>query len=285
MALLQVIRRSPTLFGHEQTRWRLATLLASCPGLRLTSLPGLSRLLKRLGISYQRGRDYVHSPDVHYQAKLDLLEQMRLRAYYAPDQYALLYLDEMSFYRQPSLSYAYAEQGAAQPRAERSHQSNTCARVVATLDALTGAVHYRQRSHIDTATLAGFWSDLRQAYPTVATLYVVVDNWPVHFHPDVLAPLQPQHWPFPPTLPPSWSAMPTRLAPTEPLPIQLVCLPTYASWLNPIEKLWRWLRQDVLHLHRLANDWLALRQAVTTFLDQFAQGSTALLHYVGLLPN
>ncbi|MBE2197018.1 MAG: transposase, partial [Anaerolinea sp.] len=31
-------------------------------------------------------------------------------------------------------------------------------------------------------------------------------------------------------------------------------LPTYASWLNPIEKLWRWLRADVLYNHDLAHD-------------------------------
>jgi hypothetical protein len=31
--------------------------------------------------------------------------------------------------------------------------------------------------------------------------------------------------------------------------LQSVWLPTYAPWLNPIEKLWRWLRQDVLKMH------------------------------------
>ena len=67
--------------------------------------------------------------------------------------------------------------------------------------------------------------------------------------------------------------------------VEPVWLPTYAPWLNPIEKLWRWLRQDVLHLHRLADDWKALRQRVRAFLDQFAQGSQRLLEYVGLLGN
>jgi transposase len=67
------------------------------------------------------------------------------------------------------------------------------------------------------------------------------------------------------------------------LPIQLVFLPTYASWLNPIEKLWRWLRQEVLHLHRLSDDWPALKQAVWDFVAQFALGSLDLLRYVGLL--
>jgi hypothetical protein len=279
------VRRAPAQFGHEQSRWRLATLLASCRWLRLGSLPGLSRLLQRLGISYQRGRDHVHSPDPHYPAKLALIEQMRLRAWYAPERYALLYLDELSFYRQPTLSYAYAAQGEQQPQAERSHRSDTCGRLVSTLDAVSGAVCYRQRSHIDCHTLASFWGELRHTYPTVEQLYVVVDNWPVHFHPDVLAPLQPQHFPYPPRLPATWPTAPSAPPTPDPLPIQLLCLPTYASWLNPIEKLWRWLKQDVLHLHRLADDWDALKRSVTAFLDHFALGSDALLRYVGLLPN
>ncbi len=70
------------------------------------------------------------------------------------------------------------------------------------------------------------------------------------------------------------------------LPIQRVFLPTYASWLHPIEKLWRTLRQDVLHLHRLADNLAQVREGVAAFLDQFAQPgalSDALLRYVGLL--
>lgn len=59
-------------------------------------------------------------------------------------------------------------------------------------------------------------------------------------------------------------------------------LPTYAPWLNPIEKLWRWLRQQVLTLHRLAGEWEALRGRVNGFLEQFAEGAVALLRYVGL---
>lgn len=279
-----MVRRTPQQFGYQRNRWRLDLLLACCPWLRLTSLPGLWQVLQRLGISYQRGRDYIHSPDSNYRAKCDLIEQCRLRAWYAPDRYAFLYLDEVTFYRQPSLSDTYALP-TEQPLAYRSQRSDASARVLGALNALTGAVHYRQRTRITTTTLRDFWFDLRQAHPTVETLYVVVDNWPVHFHPEVLAPLQPQRFPFPPTLPASWSSLATRSSRQEALPIQLLCLPTYASWLNPIEKLWRWLRQDRLHLHRLADDWDTLKQSVTSFLDQFAHGSDALLQYVGLLPN
>ena len=64
--------------------------------------------------------------------------------------------------------------------------------------------------------------------------------------------------------------------------IEPVWVPTYAPWLNPSEKVWRWLRQDQLDVHRLAHDWKTLRQQVNAVLDQFAGGSHALLPYVGL---
>jgi transposase len=67
--------------------------------------------------------------------------------------------------------------------------------------------------------------------------------------------------------------------------LEPVWRPTYASWLNPIEKRWRWLKGDVLQQHRLAADWPALRRRVRAFLDQFAAGSPAPLRSVGLLAD
>ena len=98
-----------------------------------------------------------------------------------------------------------------------------------------------------------------QFYPTARHIYVVQDNWSIHSHADVLAVVD---------------ALPR---------IEPVWLPTYSPWLNPIEKLWRWLRQAVLKLHRLADDWPELQRRVNAFLDQFATGSHDLLRYVGLL--
>jgi hypothetical protein len=45
------------------------------------------------------------------------------------------------------------------------------------------------------------------------------------------------------------------------------------------------LKQEILHLHRQADDLQGLRQRVMAFLQQFASGSLSLLRYVGLLPN
>ena len=65
--------------------------------------------------------------------------------------------------------------------------------------------------------------------------------------------------------------------------IKPVWLPTYAPWLNPIEKLWRWVRQDILKMHRWVEDWPQVKQLVRAFLNQFEHGSFDLLRYVGLV--
>jgi hypothetical protein len=198
---------------------------------------------------------------------LSLLELARLRAYYQPERYVFLYLDELSYYRQPSLAAAYAATGPEQALARLSYRSNTRFRVVAALNALTGQVTYRQAYKITLAQLSAFYAQLRADYP------------------DILARLQPQHWPYPFNRAPNWPTEPSDRAVHDELPIQLLCLPTYASWCNPIEKLWRWLKQDRLHLHHMSDDWQALKQSVANFLDRFKHGSPELLRYVGLSPN
>ena len=158
--------------------------------------------------------------------------------------------------------------------------------MVATLSHRTGRVVYRRASKITIATLVQFFVDLRAAYPQAERIYVVMDNWPVHIHPDVLVALERQETRHLRPLPPSWPKRPSAKALKKwgnlQLPIQLIPLPTYASWCNPIEKLWRKLRQELTHLHPWAADLPRLRQEIDSFLDQFASGSTQLLRYVGL---
>jgi hypothetical protein len=115
---------------------------------------------------------------------------------------------------------------------------------------------------------------------------VAQDNWPVHTHPDRLVALEAQGSPFAWHRPNHWATEPSAAAVRKwgrlQLPIQLVPLPTYTSWTNPIEKLWRKLRQDVTHLHPWADDLARLRAELDHFLDQFGAGSADLRRYVGL---
>ena len=259
-------------------------MISSLPWLTINTLGGMCQLLKRLAISRKMGRDYVHSPDKNYQEKLHLIELAKVKAYSKPEKYIFLYLDEFSFYRQPDATFAYESKGKSQPLALRSHRSNTKSRVIGALNITDGSLLHKQRSKIGIKAISDFYQTIVDTYPNAETIFVTQDNWPVHFHPDVLARLQPQKLPFPPNLPKTWPTEPSAKAIQGELPIQILCLPTYASWCNPIEKLWRCLKQRILYLHRQSDQWTELKQRVDHFLYDFRDGSQDLLRYTGLLP-
>jgi len=228
------------------------------PLLATYSLAGLSQLLTRLGIRQRRGRLAVHSPDMAYQTKLDWIARARSFARTDPDHVRLLYVDEMHLQRQPTLAPVYAPRGE-EPVARLVAGPDFRQRYAGALDLVSGHVTWLTGHIIGVDRLKGLLRKLRAAYPD-QRLFVVWDNWTVHQHPAVL-----------------------EVA--SGLQIELLWLPTYAPWTNPIEKLWRWLRQEVLHQHRLADEWPTLKVQVAAFLDRFAVGSPELLRYVGLLPD
>jgi transposase len=280
------VRRDPRLFGIANTRWTLKAIHQVCDWLHLGSRPGLSQLLARLALSWKGARLHLRSPDRDYDAKRALIRQLGLQVKQTSGRLALVYLDEFTLHRQPSRANAWGERGADDPRAELSYRSDTVTRIVATLDQQDGRVTYRRVQKVGTDALVTLYRRLVRTYPQAERIYVVQDNWPIHSHPEVLVALEPQENPWPWHRPSNWPTAPSEHAQAKygklHLPIQLVMLPTYASWLNPIEKLWRKLKADLLHLHRLADRLDELRQEVDRFLDQFANGSLDLLRYVGL---
>jgi len=227
------------------------------PWLHAYSLPGLSVALRRLRVRRKRGRLRMHSPDLAYATKLAWLRRVRARAAQEPTV-RLLYGDEFSLYRQPTLGAVYAARGA-EPTARLSLRANTRQRYCGALDSTSGQVVWTTAAKLGVVGLRRFLQAVRLAYPT-QELFLAWDNWPIHQHPDVLAEATKQR-------------------------IQLLWLPTYAPWTNLIEKLWRWLKEQLLRHHRLADAWDELRDQVARFLDQFAHGSSNLLRYVGALPD
>lgn len=281
-AIEAVIRQRPEHFGIEQTRWTLEAILQACGWLRVKTLAGIHRLLKRLKIHRKRGRAHVHSPDPDYVGKLRDIWVVLRRVQVDPEKQVLLFSDEFTFYRQPSLSFDYERSGRSQPLAELGHRSNLTWRIAGALNAWTGQVTYANHAHFTIKLLIDFYQQIALAYPHAETIYLVVDNWPVHFHADVLAALHNSTISWPLKRPANWPTEPAQQARRLDLPIRLLPLPTYAPWTNPIEKLWHWLKQIALHHHRFEDNWDGLRQRVILELDRFRSSSLDLLRYVGL---
>jgi transposase len=148
--------------------------------------------------------------------------------------------------------------GRRQPRLRFSHKSNTRVRVIGYLDAVSGTVHSEQTSSVTATRLAKSLSHLSHWYPQAEVIYLVWDNWPVHQHPRVQEALQRQPQ------------------------VRVIWLPTYAPWLNPIEKLWRKVKQDTTHAHPWSDDFLEYRRQISSTFDHFTTPSPDLLRYVGL---
>jgi hypothetical protein len=236
-------------------RWTLPTIRAAFDWLEGYSLSGVWRLLQRYDLRLRSAQVQQFSPDPEYADKLVSLEMALWEARRYPRSVVAVFLDQMGFTRWPDSA---PDWGAEPPVADRRGAKQGLWRLMGALNPFTGQVNYLDNYIIGREKVIACYGQLVEVYPRARRLYAIQDNWSIHKHPDVLEALK--AWPQ----------------------IEPVWLPTYAPWLNPIEKLWRWLRQDILHLHRRADDWKALRALVRAFLDQFAHGSERLLEYVGL---
>jgi putative transposase len=230
-----------------------------CVWLWPLSLTGVRYVLRRLGITYKRGRRYVHSPDQAYSQKMALVAEARAQAQAEPERVVFLYQDELTYYRRPSVAQGYAETGSDGPRADQGHGSNKKRRIAGCLNAVTGALVSWQRSTFGVEVLLRFYKAVEAAYPEAEVIYMAQDNWPVHTHPKVREYLESSR-------------------------IRVLFLPTYAPWTNPIEKVWRKLYGEVLHQHELKDRWGELIGLVEGWLERHAGPSVELLRYVGLAP-
>ena len=245
------------------SRWSLREIRATFSWWEELTLSGVWRALRRLGLGLRSAQVQHYSPDPEYLAKEAHLLACLPEAAATPDEVVALFLDEVGYPRWPAPAPDWGPLAPApRPGADRAGSKQQLWRVIGALNALPGQVHSLDHYIIGREKVSAFYRQLDHVYADAKRVSVVQDNWAIHTHPDVLTTL---------------AALP-RLEP--------VWLPTYSPWLNPIEKLWRWLKGDVLTQHRLAADWHALRHRVCAFLAQFAPGTSEagdLLRYVGLL--
>jgi transposase len=241
--------------GPAPSRWTLRTVRASVDWLMDYTLSGVWRVMQSCGLGLHTSCARLFSPDPGYASTVRRLHRCLRDAARPPDTVVALFLDEFGYQRWPEVAPMWGGETIVAPRAGNTQQWRT----IGALKALTGQVHYLDGYIVGRQQVSQFYARLNRAYPKkVGLIYVIQGNWNIHTHPDVLSALEEY-----PRITPVW-------------------LPTYAPWLNPMEKLWRWLRQDILKMHRWVEDWPQVKQRVRDFLDQFAHGSAALLRYVGL---
>jgi transposase len=240
-------------------RWQLRTIRASIPELHGYTLQGVWRACRRAGIRLRQARPRLYSPDPEYTTKRTTLLTLLQTMATDPEHIVVLFLDEMGYQRWPQPAPSFAPQAPTPPPTTQPDGKEAKHRIAGMLDAYSGRVLRVDGNRVGADRLVQLYRQLDAAYPIATHIHVIQDNWPVHDHETIRAAL---------------ATMPR---------ISRVWLPIAAWWLNPIEKLWRKLRQEVLRLHRLAEDWADIHATVRDYLAGFADASPALLDAVGLL--
>lgn len=138
MEMQSVIERSPRLYDLPFSRWTLQRIGQTISWLAGRCLATVQRTLSRFDLHYKRGRRYVHSPDLEYERKAAAIRIAKQEAEADPEHVVLLYQDELSYYRCPSVERAYAQAGSDAPQARQGTGYTTARRIAGCLDAVSG---------------------------------------------------------------------------------------------------------------------------------------------------
>ncbi|MEH1130881.1 IS630 family transposase [Micromonospora sp. CPCC 206061] len=205
-----IARCDPRFLGQPFSCWSLAKLreyLIQEKVVSSVSTETLRRILHERGVSWQATKTWKHStdPDFHtkLQAVLDLYD-------HPPTDGRVICVDEFGpLNLQPRAGKAWRPAG--QPVRLRATYTRThgVRHMIAALDLATGKLFYRIRDRKRWREFLDFLKSLRRRWPE-QKLYVIVDNFSPHKRAEVL----------------TWCTTNQ---------VELVFLPTYASWLNWIE--------------------------------------------------
>ena len=250
--LLVAIGQDPGLINEHQTRWTLRSLGEVVPWLEALSLPGIHQIISRLGLSYKRARDYVRSPDADYAEKLSRIQQaleearenQKLALWFTKTSLVSLYnRHSQKTGRRRGRNILWHARVISQRRPAMASVRSTLTPEMLFISKSKAArsshcIHFIRRFANATQTLnASIRSKTTGQYT---------------FMPILWQPCCHRQHPLRSRSQENWSDTPSKkIGEFEKLPIEILQLPTYASWTNPIEKLWRWARQSVIHLHRL----------------------------------
>lgn len=260
MTIKERLRHPPTSKPEKAQGhcWSLKRIQAEFAFLAKYTLSGIWHLLQRQKIRLRQGRPQQYSPDPKYKEKEQHLLARLAEVGQQPDQEVLVFADEFTYHHWPLAAATWSPQDEPPPLAERAAPGEQQQRIVGGVNAWQGQLTYLEAKAITGVVFGQFLRRVHKAYPEAERITVVVDNWSTHKAKAVLNVL-------------------------HQLPrLELLFLPTYSPWLNPIEKLWDWVKEAILRMHPFAGRWSALKDEVSDFLDQFAVGSTELLRRIGL---
>ena len=150
-----------TASSPPPSRWTLRTIRVSVPELVDYSLSGVWRLLQRYRVRLRRARLQLDRPDPDYLPKVARWERCLRQAARDPQAVALVFVDEMGYYRWPDAAPDWMLAAPDAPTlARRAGPTNPQQRLIGALNALTGQVDYRDNYLVGREQVIAFYRQL-----------------------------------------------------------------------------------------------------------------------------
>lgn len=213
------VKQSPTAYGYNIGFWTIAMLLTHLvPLLGVQFSPTtLRRRLHEADVRWRRPRlAPAQKEDPEKEAKLAHIEQVK--AEMKPEDH-LLYEDETTVRLLPLLRAMWMLV-RQQVRIHVPPNWNRCFHIFGALEVGTGEWVYRFFDQRTRKEFIAFLEHLLTVYPR-GCIFLILDNGSIHTAKEVL----------------EWLATHPR--------IQLLWLPTYSPHLNPVERIWKVMKQAV----------------------------------------
>ncbi len=232
------LEMSPRELHYQQSCWSMKLMAQRIKATyQVTLTPERVRqLVRQMGYTLVRPRHQSRLPDPKQveQAKQDI-EQFQAQA--KRGEILLFYQDEARLSRFPTITRMWVRKGTQyQIPTEDDH---TTFWAYAVSNPLTGKVHYRIEDPFSGEGFRRLLEQLRRHYPT-AEIVLITDRASVHRKQLVQEYLE------------------------QDGRMRLYKLPSYSPELNRIERLWKWLRRRVTHVH-LFESIPEMKEAVRNF--------------------
>lgn len=203
----------------------------------------ISELLNGLGLSHKKMELFSHREDIKAREKWKNETWPELVRKAQREGATILYEDESTFRMWSRNAYSWGEKGI--PLKGTAYMNNVFQKVFGALELQSGRFIFRQAESLKATEFSKFLKYLLTRYN--CKIYLVVDNGSSH------------------------KGQIIRDFLTKNERIELVRLPVYSPQLNPIEKLWKQIKQERLHNRFFASEKVfrkELLKALRLFQDQ-----------------
>jgi len=186
-------------------------------GIKYT-VSGMTKWLHHNNFSYKKPHGVPAKADIEKQARF-ITKYNELKSSAKSDE-VILFGDSTHPQHQTRLACGWIRKGVR--KAEKMTACQKRLNLIGAIELATHRVEYQQVDWVNTDSLKAFTKQLEEAYPTASTIHLILDNAGYHKSKEFLA----------------------FVATTK---IKIHYLPPYSPNLNPIERLWKIMHEQVTY--------------------------------------